>query len=419
MSVHWDCIIIGGGAAGLWAAGTVAQRGRRVLVLEKNTKAGVKILMSGGTRCNITHACSARHISEAFGPQGRFLLSPLSRLSPDDVVQQFHGMGVETKVEETGKVFPVSNKAIDVRDALVRRLEEAGGAIRTGMAVTNVGRSSTDAEFVITMAQEELRANHVLITTGGLSFSGCGTTGDGYAWLRAMGHTITDLRPALTPILSPAAWVHELSGITLDDASVTAMPDGKMPSKKESHAMTSRGGFLWTHFGCSGPTAMNVSKYLSDRSDYQHSRLAIDVLPEFSEAQCLEWLDAATTGTHSQKQVANLLAERLPKRLITSMLINANVGGEIRMAELSKRHRVSIVERLKRWQIPVCGTRGYPKAEVTAGGVALSEVDSKTMESRLVPGLFLAGEILDLDGPIGGYNFQAAWSTGHTAGESM
>ncbi len=419
MSVNWDGIIIGGGAAGLWAAGTAALRGRRVLVIEKNTKAGVKILMSGGTRCNITHACSARQISEAFGPQGRFLLSPLSRLPPEDVVQQFQNMGVETKVEETSKVFPVSDKAIDVRDALVRRLVDAGAAIRTGTAVTNVCRDSTGAGFLVSMAHEELSASTVLITTGGLSFSGCGTTGDGYAWLRDMGHSITALRPALTPILSPAAWVHELSGITLDDASITAMPDGKMPSRKEAHTMTSRGGFLWTHFGCSGPTAMNVSKFVSDRSDYKHTSLAIDVLPDLSEAQCLEWLDSATTGSHSQKQVSNLLAERLPKRLISSMLINANVGAEIRMAELSKRHRISIVERLKRWQIPVCGTRGYPKAEVTAGGVVLSEVDSKTMESRLVPGLYLAGEILDLDGPIGGYNFQAAWSTGHTAGESM
>ena len=419
MSVTWDSIVIGGGAAGLWAAGTVAMRGRRVLVIEKNNKAGVKILMSGGTRCNITHACSARQIADAFGPQGRFLLSPLSRMPPEEVVQQFHRMGVETKVEETGKVFPVSNKAIDVRDALVKRLVDAGGNIRTGTAVTRVHRDPNGSGFLVTAASEELSARSVLITTGGLSFSGCGTTGDGYAWLREMGHSITELRPALTPILSPAAWVHELSGITLDDASVTALPEGQMPKRKEAQAMTSRGGFLWTHFGCSGPTAMNVSKYLSDRADYKHARLSIDVLPDHSESECLAWLDAATTGSQALKQVANLLAERLPKRLITSILVNANVAGETRMAELSKRFRASIVERLKAWQIPVCGTRGYPKAEVTAGGVVLSEVDSKTMESRIVPGLYLAGEILDLDGPIGGYNFQAAWSTGHTAGESM
>ena len=419
MSLSWDCIVIGGGAAGLWAAGTAALRGRRVLVLEKNNKAGVKILMSGGTRCNITQSCSARHISEAFGLRGRFLLSPLSRLSPEEVVSQFHAMGVATKVEETGKIFPESNKAIDVRDALVNRLIDAGGSLRTGQAVTNVCRSQADSEFVVSLSSDNLLAQSVLITTGGLSFSGCGTTGDGYAWLRAMGHSITALRPALTPLLSPAAWVHDLSGITIDDASVTAIPEGQLSKGKESQWLTSRGGFLWTHFGCSGPTAMNVSKYLVDLPDYKHSSLAIDLLPLLSEIECLAWLDAATLGLHAQKQIGNVLAERLPKRLIASLLINANVASETRMAELSKRHRASIVERLKGWRIPVCGTRGYPKAEVTSGGVALTEVDSKTMESRLVKGLFLAGEILDLDGPIGGYNFQAAWSTGHTAGENM
>ncbi len=419
MSVSWDCIVIGGGAAGLWAAGTAAVRGRRVLVIEKNNKAGVKILMSGGTRCNITHACSARQIADAFGKQGRFLLSPLSRLPPEEVVQQFHRLGVETKVEETGKIFPKSNKAIDVRDALVARLVEAGGVIRTGLAVTNVRRDPSGSDFLVDVAQDELRANKVLITTGGLSFSGCGTTGDGYAWLRAMGHSITALRPALTPILSPAAWVHELSGITLDDVAVTAVPDGRTPKGREAQAMTSRGGFLWTHFGCSGPTAMNVSKFLSDRLDYHHTSLAIDLLPNLSDRECLAWLDDATQNTHSQKQIASVLADRLPKRLVASLLLNANVASETRMAELAKRHRAAIVERLKDWRLPVCGTRGYPKAEVTAGGVELSEVDSKTMESRLVAGLYLAGEILDLDGPIGGYNFQAAWSTGHTAGEEM
>lgn len=419
MPTLWDCIVVGGGAAGLWAAGTAALRGRRVLVLEKNNKAGVKILMSGGTRCNITHACSDRQIADAFGKQGRFLLSPLSRLPPEEVVQQFHRMGVKTKVEETGKIFPESDKAIEVRDALVHRLIEAGGAIRTGVAVTRVARHASQSGFVVSFANEELDASTVIMTTGGLSFSGCGTTGDGYAWLKAMGHSITELRPALTPILSPAAWVHDLSGITLDDASITALPDGRMPKGKDAQSFTSRGGFLWTHFGCSGPTAMNVSKYVSELPDYKFSSLAIDLLPDVSDSHCLAWLDAACQGLHAQKQISNMLAERIPKRLVNSLLVNANVSAETRMAELAKRHRIAIVERIKGWKIPVCGTRGYPKAEVTAGGVSLTEVDSKTMQSRLVPGLFLAGEILDLDGPIGGYNFQAAWSTGHTAGEHV
>ena len=419
LPVTWDAIIVGGGAAGLWAAGTAAARGKKVLVLEKNNKPGVKILMSGGTRCNITHACSSRQIAEAYGRQGRFLLSPLSRLTPEDVINQFMAMGVASKVEETGKVFPVSDRAIDVRDALLHRLSSFGATICSGVAVQSVDRNLVEGGFDVRIEGRCFRSSGVLITTGGLSYSGCGTTGDGYAWLKRMGHTITPLRPALTPIVSSANWVHELSGITIPDCEVVAMPDGKKPKGKEAHIAQSRGGFLWTHFGCSGPTAMNVSKQFSANENFSNAFLGIDLQPDSPLMELEQWLEKSSHGTASQKQIATILSDRLPKRLVVGMLANASVPAETRMAELSNRHKTSILERLKCWRIPISGTRGYPKAEVTAGGVDLLEVDSQTMQSRLIPGLFLAGEILDLDGPIGGYNFQAAWSTGHTAGENI
>jgi predicted Rossmann fold flavoprotein len=419
ISDNWDAIIIGGGAAGLWAAGTAAARGKRVLVLEKNNKPGVKILMSGGTRCNITHACSERQIAEAYGRQGRFLLSPLSRLTPEDVINQFTAMGVPSKVEETGKVFPVSDRAIDVRDALVKRLSNFGATLCSGVAVNSVEHDKAQGLFQIHIDGRVFNSSRVLITTGGLSYAGCGTTGDGYAWLRKMGHTITPLRPALTPIVSSANWVHELSGITIPDCEVTAMPDGKKPKGKEAHLAQSRGGFLWTHFGCSGPTAMNVSKQFSAQENFTNACLAIDLQPDAALPDLQAWLEKASHGTSAQRQISTVLSERLPKRLVGGLLDNAAVPNDTRMAELSNRHKLAILDRMKGWRIPVAGTRGYPKAEVTSGGVDLLEVDSQTMQSRLIPGLFLAGEILDLDGPIGGYNFQAAWSTGHTAGENI
>jgi len=419
ISANWDAIIIGGGAAGLWAAGTAAARGKRVLVLEKNNKPGVKILMSGGTRCNITHACSERQIAEAYGRQGRFLLSPLSRLTPEDVINQFTAMGVPSKVEETGKVFPVSDRAIDVRDALVKRLSDFGATLCSGVAVNSVEHDKAQGFFQVHIDGRVLTSSRVLITTGGLSYAGCGTTGDGYAWLRKMGHTITPLRPALTPIVSSANWVHELSGITIPDCEVTAMPDGKKPKGKEAHLAQSRGGFLWTHFGCSGPTAMNVSKQFSAQENFTNACLAIDLQPDAALPDLQAWLEKASHGTSAQRQISTVLSERLPKRLVGGLLDNAAVPNDTRMAELSNRHKLAILDRMKGWRIPVAGTRGYPKAEVTSGGVDLLEVDSQTMQSRLIPGLFLAGEILDLDGPIGGYNFQAAWSTGHTAGENI
>jgi predicted Rossmann fold flavoprotein len=421
--VEWDAVIVGGGAAGLWAAGTAAARGKRVLVLEKNNKAGVKILMSGGTRCNITHHCDSRKIAEAFGKNGRVLLSVLSRLTPQDVVREFEAEGVVTKVESTGKVFPVSDRAIDVRDAVVRRMARFGAEMITGCAVSSVGPAPDGMGFQICAATAresfDLRSRSVLITTGGLSFSGCGTTGDGYPWAQAMGHSIVPLRPALTPLVSNETWVHELSGLTLDDVSVAAHRGGMGNGKSQLERATSRGGFLWTHTGCSGPTAMNVSRCFSDPdTSVQHSHdgdcLLLDLLPDDSRETIETWL--LEESKKSNRAISTVLSQRIPKRLADALLKNLDAARDPHMAELPKKLRQGILESLKRFSIPIHGTRGYPKAEVTAGGVAIGEVNFQDMQSRKQPGLYFAGEILDLDGPIGGYNFQAAWSTGHTAG---
>jgi predicted Rossmann fold flavoprotein len=417
---RWDAIIVGGGAAGLWGAGTAAQRGKKVLVLEKNNKAGVKILMSGGTRCNITHHADSRKIAEAFGKQGRVLLSVLKRLSPEDVVREFESEGVQTKVEETGKVFPVSDRAIDVRDAVVRRLARYGAELLCGCAVDSVDPDATGGGFRILATvqgrQLQVHSKTVLITTGGLSYSGCGTTGDGYAWLKNMGHSITPLRPALTPLTSPESRVHELSGLTLEDvlvrAQIHAHSGDTKPLKLERRE--SRGGFLWTHKGCSGPTSMNVSRCFSDRGLEDRLELIVDLLPDSSVEQLEEWIAQETR--QSNRALSTVLSHRIPKRLATSILESIGAHYDPHMAELPRAIRIKMIESLKQYRIEISGTLGYPKAEVTAGGVELGEVNFQDMQSRRQAGLYLAGEILDLDGPIGGYNFQAAWSTGHTAG---
>jgi predicted Rossmann fold flavoprotein len=417
---RWDAIIVGGGAAGLWAAGTAAQRGKKVLVLEKNNKAGVKILMSGGTRCNITHHADSRKIAEAFGKQGRVLLSVLKRLSPEDVVREFESEGVQTKVEETGKVFPVSDRAIDVRDAVVRRLARYGAELLCGCAVDSVDPDTTGDGFRILATvqgrQLPVHSKTVLITTGGLSYSGCGTTGDGYAWLKNMGHSITPLRPALTPLTSPESRVHELSGLTLEDVLVRAQIHAKSGDTKslKLERRESRGGFLWTHKGCSGPTSMNVSRCFSDRGLEDRLELIVDLLPDSSVEQLEEWIAQETR--QSNRALSTVLSHRIPKRLATSILESIGADYDPHMAELPRAIRIKMIESLKQYRIEISGTLGYPKAEVTAGGVELGEVNLQDMQSRRQVGLYLAGEILDLDGPIGGYNFQAAWSTGHTAG---
>lgn len=420
MQTRWEVIIVGGGAAGLWAAGTAAARGKRVLVLEKNNKAGVKILMSGGTRCNITHNCDSRKIAEAFGKNGRVLLSVLSRLSPQDVVRQMELEGVATKIEDTGKIFPASDRAIDVRDAVVRRLAREGASLVTGASVQYVRPlpvENTGFEVAVQIqgqAQSILTCDSVVITTGGLSYSGCGTNGDGYPWARDMGHTITSLRPALTPLVSSETWVHDLSGITLDDAEVSARILGEDGKQAKTERSTSRGGLLWTHFGCSGPTAMNVSRCFSDRDAKSAAMLSVDLLPDVSREACEQWL--LDSAKESNRTIANVLSQRIPKRIASTLLSVLGSNNEVHTSELSKKLRSGLVERLKALLVPIHGTRGYPKAEVTAGGVSLGEVNFQDMQSRKMPGLYFAGEILDLDGPIGGFNFQAAWSTGHTAG---
>lgn len=404
----WDLIVIGGGAAGLWAAGTAAQRGKSVLVLEKNRKPGVKILMSGGTRCNITHNCDIAGIVSAFGKQGRFLKPALHHLPPVAVVAEMNRLGVATKVEESGKVFPASDRAIDVRDALVKRLEGAGARLLSGVAVSDL-RHQADSNWEVRTDTEQLVATKVLLCCGGLSYAGCGTTGDGYAWAQRAGHTLVETYPALTPLLSPAAWVHELTGLTLPDVEARVQVGDR---KLKDPRLVSRGGFLWTHFGCSGPVPMNVSRFVSAATEPHKSILQLDLVPDLSEAELASRLDAATAGRRS---VAAVLQALVPRSLGACLLKRAHVAEGTPLAELPRRARLQLLEELKRLSIPLSGTRGYPKAEVTAGGVSTQEVNPHTMESRFAAGLYLAGEILDIDGPIGGFNFQAAFSTAHTA----
>lgn len=422
----WDVIVVGAGAAGLLAASRAAERGRRTLLIEKNRKPGVKILISGGTRCNLTHATDARGIVEAFGPQGHFLHSSLAALGPQNLVELFAAEGVRTKVESTGKIFPASDKAADVLQALVRRLNRSGATLALNEAVEGIARAESGFQVVTTARR--LSGARVILTTGGQSYPGCGTTGDGYTWARALGHTIVPVRPALVPVTTNAVWVLALKGITVSDVAVRVMEgppgrdersQGKNEKARHRGARNRvRGSFLFTHFGVSGPVVLDVSREISGHPHPESLVLECDFAPALRDDEFDDQLrrQAQSAG---RKLVTALLPVDLPRRLVDSLLGQAEMPLELRGAELSAAHRARIVQAFKRCLIPVAGTRGFAKAEVTAGGVSLAEVDSRTMESRLVPGLFLAGEILDLDGPIGGYNFQAAFSTGWLAAENV
>jgi len=420
--------VIGAGAAGLLAATRSAERDRRTLLLEKNRKAGVKILMSGGTRCNITHNCDAAGIIAAFGSAGSFLHSPLAALGPADLITLLEEEGLATKVEPGGKIFPQSDRAVDVRNALIRRLESSNAEISLGEAVSDVRRETCDNPgFHVITSRRELQCVKLVITTGGKSYPGCGTVGDGYVWLTAMGHTIRRPRPALVPLTTDDAWVRELSGVTIPDvrlqvvdSTITESTAGKRRRDRlpPGVLIERRGSLLFTHFGLSGPVVLDVSRAVTRAANPRHVKLLADFLPTQSAAD-LEDQVRDLSSTEGKRTVAAFISQSLPRRLVDALFSSVAVPTERRAAELSSVERGRIAARLKNCEISVTGSRGFEKAEVTAGGVVLDEVDSRTMQSKLVPNLFLAGEILDLDGFIGGYNFQAAFSTGWLAGESV
>ncbi len=408
MDTAWEVIVVGGGAAGLMAAAAAAARGRRTLLLEKNKKFGVKILMSGGTRCNLTHHASPREVADQFRGAARFLYKAIGQLPPQAVVDLIEAEGVPTKVEATGKVFPVSDRAIDVRDALVRRAERAGAVLVSGVAVKGIARD--EIGFRCLVEGGKFTAASLILCTGGKSYPGCGTTGDGYPWAVGLGHTIQPLHPALTPLLSDEAWVHELSGLTLP------LVGCRVPFAAErSPVVSRRGALLFTHTGISGPEPMNVSRYYTASQCLAQPWLQIDFLPERTKDSLVADLRQAA-GTQGRMAIGNWLERELPERLAGALLERSGLPRGQRLAELPHAQLYALLANLKECPVRITGTKGFDKAEVTAGGIALTEVNPQTMESRLVPGLYLAGEILDVDGPIGGFNFQAAFSTGTLAG---
>jgi hypothetical protein len=401
-------VVIGAGAAGLVAAAEAARRAASVLLLEKNNKVGVKILMSGGTRCNLTHHTDARGITEAFGHARRFLQPSVGAFPPQAVVHMFHAAGVPTKVEVTGKIFPASDRALQVRDALWKLARDAGVTIRTGAPVTAIQRTPSGWQVIV--PGEAIAADRLIITAGGQSYPGCGTTGDAYSWLAELGHTIVPPRPALVPLLGGFDWTHQLSGLAITDCVASVhpreRPDGKALAAR-------RGACLLTHFGFSGPAAMDVSGAVTAAASPQQVCLALDLMPNWSRGE-IERVLSDRSQDGGRQRVSAVLGQWLPSRLAVALV--EQLGPDVTIAQLPRATQQTLSERLKRMICPLTGTRGFAKAEVTAGGVSLAELDPRTMASRIAPGLFIAGEVLDVDGPIGGFNFQAAFATGRAAG---
>ena len=410
-----DLVVIGAGAAGLWAAARAAETGLAVTLVEKTRRAGTKILMSGGSRCNLTTTLPPDDAARLFGAAGeRFLRRAFRALPPQAVRERFAELGVATVEAPMEKVFPASDRARDVRDALLRWGTEAGVRFRFETPVQRLARDGE--EWVVhSEAGEEIRARALLVAVGGASYPRCGTTGDGYGWLKALGLPVTRPVPALVPLASPARWVHELTGIALDPVGVRLIDgNGRVVGRRERPV-------LFTHRGVSGPGALDVSHAVArgraEKGGDFHLRL--DLLPEIAREALRDRLIAAF-GTAGRRALVRLVAqaieERVPRRVVHCACVQAGLkpkGG--RAPDLNRAQRHELVETLKGLAVPLDGTLGFDRAEVTAGGLELRAVDPASMQVRACPGLYVVGELLDVTGPIGGLNFQAAFATADAA----
>lgn len=398
-----DVVVGGAGAAGLMAAIQAARRGRRVLVLEKSPRPGLKILISGGGRCNLTTTRRGRDLEQEYGQRrGRWLRHALRAFPPDDLRAMIEGAGVALQEEDLEKVFPVSGRAGDVLAALLRLARDAGVVISTGAAITAV-RPDAGA-WRVEAGDRVVAAGAVVLAMGGLSYPRTGTTGDGYRLACALGHSLVTPVPHLAPLSIDTAWVRELAGVTLTDCALSAWRGGELLARRARP-------ILFTHKGLSGPAPMDLSGAIEASGGGCEVRF--DFVPGIN-AEVLESELIAATQRDGRQRVERVLPATLPARL--RQVVVQLAAADTTLAELRKDARRRLVRSLKELSVPVERSLGFAHAEVTRGGIALDEVDARTMQSKIVPGLFLCGEMLDVDGPIGGFNFQAAFATGRLAG---
>ncbi|NDJ77456.1 MAG: NAD(P)/FAD-dependent oxidoreductase [Chloroflexi bacterium] len=404
-------IVIGAGAAGLMAAGQAAQLGADTLLVEKMDRPARKLRITGKGRCNLTNITPLDDFVAHFGDNGRFLYSSFYRYFNADLVDFFEQIGVPTVTERGGRVFPVSSEAQDVVDALVRWARDCGVRLWTGARVEELLVEEGRIAGVRLTNGHEHRASAVIVATGGASYPGTGSTGDGYRLAEAVGHTIVPIRPALIPLDTAGETAAKLEGLSLRNVNVRLKIDGQVCAEEF-------GEMVFTQFGVSGPVILTLSKRAVDALRAgQHVRLSIDLKPALDEDQ----LDARLLrdlDQHGKQQFRTLLKGLLPRKLIPACIFLTGIPAAKVANKITAKERKRLLRWLKDFRLDVTGHRPLAAAIVTAGGVALDEVNPRTLESRLVPGLYFAGEVLDIDADTGGYNLQAAFSTGWLAGQS-
>lgn len=405
-----NVLVIGGGAAGMFAAMKAREMGANVTIVEKNNKLGKKLLITGKGRCNITNAGTLQEIINNMPGNGPFLYSALYALTNQEVVDIFRGLGVPTKVERGGRVFPESDRAHDVVEALENYLRNLGVIIKLNTSIDKLVVSEGKIEGV-RAGGSFLSADAVVVATGGVSYPGTGSTGDGHKMAREVHHTVTPLTPSLVPLETAEIWVKEIQGLALKNVEVTAWG-------AENKIASEFGEMLFTHFGVTGPIILSLSKpittYLNEHPN-KKVQLTINLKPALTPEQLDNRLKR-DFQKFSRKQLSNAFGELLPKSLIPVFVKLLPVSPEKPVHQITRQERWDIIKLLREFPLTVTRTRPLAEAIVTAGGINVKEINPKSMESKLIKRLYFAGEVMDVDGFTGGYNLQAAFSTGYVAG---
>jgi len=404
-------VVIGGGPAGMMAGITAAQNGARVLLVEKNKNVGKKLRITGKGKCNITAAVTQEELIVGYPGNGRFLFSAFNEFSNQDLIDYLNKYGLMTKIERGQRVFPASENANDVADLLYKRLVAEGCQVLTGKTVLDVMIKEGKVVGVKTN-DGIIEGDAVIIATGGISYPGTGSTGDGYRFAENAGHNIVNPRPGLVPLLTREKWATQLQGLSLKNVKVSAYKADNSKLNEEF------GEMMFTHFGVSGPIILSISRDIGEYIDQNKSpvTLQIDLKPALNEEMLYNRI-CRDLDKYSRKQFKNTLNDLLPRKLIPIIIELSGIEPSKDGNQVNKKERKQLVSLLKNLTVHIVGTRPVAEAIVTSGGVNVKEINPKTMESKLVRGLFFAGEVIDVDGYTGGYNLQAAFSTGHVAGK--
>ncbi len=405
-----NIIVVGGGAAGLLAGIAAAELGSEVTILERMRTPGRKMLITGKGRCNITNNCEIADIIRNLPGNGRFLNSALHRFSNNDIIYLLESHGLQTKVERGGRVFPVTDKAKDVVDTLLNIYREKGGKILVDQMVSKILIEDGCVRGVVTNDGNKHTADAVILTTGGASYPGTGSDGNGFTLAKACGHTIITLKPSLVPLESDSEYIKSLQGLSLKNVKASICCGEKVLA-------SDFGEMIFTHFGFSGPIILSLSKAVADA--FAKGNKDLDLIIDLKPALDMQKLDLRIQrdfANYIRKQLVNGMKDLLPGRLIPVVLDAAFLNPDKPINQVSKEERSRLAYNLKNLSFPITGTRPLAEAIVTAGGVSTKEINPKTFESKIVKGLYLAGEVIDVDGYTGGYNLQAAFSSGYAAG---